>query len=105
MINYQECLLTYLPGTQWSLSGNDLSTLIFHDKTEKPTEDQFIQWQTLIDNQKILNEYQLKRASEYPSLQDLTIALWEQIIENRPDSAIALQKLRMDIKTKYPKPS
>lgn len=47
--------------------------------------------------------YQDKRKSEYPPTDDLIVALWEYIIEERPVSAREIQKQRKEIKKKYPK--
>lgn len=47
--------------------------------------------------------YSEKRASEYPSLPELNVALWEKVIEGRPESADILEAKRQAIKSKYPK--
>lgn len=50
--------------------------------------------------------YKEARCLEYPLIDDLVIALWEHIVENKSleDSNINnLQKLRENIKSKYPK--
>ena len=47
--------------------------------------------------------YAEKRAAEYPSLSELNVALWEKVVESRPESADALEVKRQEIKTKYPK--
>jgi hypothetical protein len=47
--------------------------------------------------------YAEKRAAEYPSLSELNVALWEKVVENRPEAADALEVVRQQIKAKYPK--
>jgi hypothetical protein len=47
--------------------------------------------------------YAEKRAAEYPSLSELNVALWEKVVENRPEAAEALEAKRQEIKAKYPK--
>jgi hypothetical protein len=37
MTDYAAVLLVTHPGAQWSLSGNDYDTLVWHDDTPKPT--------------------------------------------------------------------
>lgn len=44
------------------------------------------------------------RQDEYPTIADLTVAIWESTIEGRPESAANLQALREAVKAKYPKP-
>jgi hypothetical protein len=48
--------------------------------------------------------YDLKRKAEYPSINELVVALWESVVEERMTSVTALEGLRQAVKTKYPKP-
>ena len=48
--------------------------------------------------------YDEKRKDEYPSIDDLTVALWEAVVEERLASAQALEVERQAVKAKYPKP-
>ena len=48
-------------------------------------------------------QYQRNRKSEYPSLDEIVVALWEAVIEERMASSIDLQGKRTAIKEKYPK--
>ena len=47
--------------------------------------------------------YEEARKLEYPSIEDLTVALWEKIAENKTEKFDTLQELRIKIKNKYPK--
>ncbi len=47
--------------------------------------------------------YQEKRKSEYPPIDDLVVAIWEYIIEERTDKTKKIQDIRNKIKLKYPK--
>ena len=47
--------------------------------------------------------YAEKRQSEYPSIDELVVALWEGVVEERMASVTALEGLRQAVKTKYPK--
>jgi hypothetical protein len=49
-------------------------------------------------------QYQRDRQAEYPSLDELIVALWEGVVEERMASVTALEGLRQAVKTKYPKP-
>ena len=57
------------------------------------------EWQAEYDAQ----EYARNRQAEYPSINDLIVALWENVIEERAASVIELEAKRQDVKTKYPK--
>ena len=47
--------------------------------------------------------YTEARAAEYPPIEDMVIALWEYIVEEREFSTKEIQTLRNSIKQKYPK--
>jgi len=47
--------------------------------------------------------YGEKRKSEYPPLNDLIVALWEGVVEERMASIMKLEVKRQEIKAKYPK--
>ena len=58
------------------------------------------EWNNPVDNR----TYAEKRQAEYPSMDELVVALWEAVIEERMASSIDLQGKRTAIKDKYPKP-
>jgi|TARA_R100001530_G_scaffold46776_2_gene35169 hypothetical protein len=47
--------------------------------------------------------YDEKRKAEYPSIDELIVALWEGVVEERMASVTALEAARQAVKTKYPK--
>jgi len=47
--------------------------------------------------------YASERSRVYPALNDLIVALWEQVVEDRPDAAIALEVERQAVKERFPK--
>ena len=47
--------------------------------------------------------YARNRQAEYPSIDELVVALWEGVVEERMASVTTLEGLRQAIKTKYPK--
>ena len=49
-------------------------------------------------------EYARKREPEYPSIDDLIVALWENVVEERASAVVSLEAARQAVKTKYPKP-
>jgi len=48
--------------------------------------------------------YARNRQAEYPSIDELVVAMWEGVVEERMTSVTALEGLRQAVKTKYPKP-
>ena len=49
-------------------------------------------------------QYQRDRQAEYPSMDELIVALWEGVVEERMASVTALEAVRQAVKAKYPKP-
>lgn len=47
--------------------------------------------------------YAEQRAEEYPPTSALVVALWEHLIEGRPEAAQALQAKRAAVKAQFPK--
>ena len=48
-------------------------------------------------------DYDFERAKVYPVLNDLIVALWEQVVEDRPEAATALEVERQAVKERFPK--
>lgn len=67
--------------------------------TEAEIETAHAEWQAEQDAQ----AYARNRKAEYPTTEELMVALWEAVIEERMASSIDLQGKRTAIKEKYPK--
>ena len=48
-------------------------------------------------------EYARIRQAEYPSINELIVALWENVVEERASAVVSLEAKRQAVKTKYPK--
>ena len=48
-------------------------------------------------------EYARNRQAEYPSIDELIVALWENVVEERASAVVSLEAKRQAVKTKYPK--
>ena len=49
------------------------------------------------------NDHARKRKEEYPSIDELTVALWEGVVEERMSAVTDLEIKRQAVKAKYPK--
>ena len=67
--------------------------------TKAEIESAHNEWQAEYDSQ----AYARNRQSEYPSIDELVVALWEGVVEERMASVTRLEGLRQAIKQKYPK--
>jgi hypothetical protein len=76
----------------------------WHSELPQPSVDDIevahAEWQAEQD----ATQYQRDRKAEYPSMDELVVALWEAVIEERMASSIDLQGKRTAVKDKYPKP-
>ena len=70
-----------------------------HQPTKAEIESAHNEWKAEYDTQ----EYARKRQEEYPSTDELIVALWENVVEERAASVVSLEAKRQAIKTKYPK--
>ena len=48
-------------------------------------------------------QYQRDRQAEYPSIDELVVAMWEGVVEERMASVTRLEGVRQAVKEKYPK--
>ena len=97
--------LGFVSGVDFTLQDDGQGTYIkeWNSNQSPPTEAEIEaahnEWQAEYDAQ----EYARNRQAEYPSTDDLIVALWENVIEERAASVIELEAKRQDVKTKYPK--
>jgi len=66
--------------------------------TQEELETAWVQIQTAYDN-----DYARKRKAEYPSIDEITVALWEGVVEERMQAVTQLEIKRQAVKAKYPK--
>jgi len=108
-MNIPILLSKYYLGRQWSLDGDDYSGLTFLDELPPVSEEELNDKNIIYQKEMSDTEYQRLRSKEYDkegvTIDNLSVAIWEKVVENRPGSADALQIIRQAIKHKYPKPS
>jgi hypothetical protein len=56
-----------------------------------------------LEAEQAATQYQRDRAAEYPSIEELVVALWEGVVEERMAAVTKLETLRQAVKAKYPK--
>jgi len=64
----------------------------------QPTDEQLNAFESQANDMEALNQVYANRESEYPSVQDLVVALYDT------DDKAAIDAKRTEIKLKYPKP-
>jgi hypothetical protein len=86
-----------------SLVGGDISALgdgiTYHDGQTPPSDSEIEVEKARLLTEWKAQEYARNRATEYPSLLELTVALYDT------DDKSAVEAKRASVKAKYPKPS
>jgi len=67
--------------------------------SEAEIETAHAEWQAGQD----ATQYQRDRQAEYPSIDELVVAMWEGVVEERMASVTRLEGVRQAVKMKYPK--
>ena len=90
--------LGFIPNDDFLLMENNTGTWIEEWRSPKaqPTDAEI---QAACDSA----EYKIHRKAEYPSLAELTVSLFEAVVEERLASSIDVQARRVAVKNKYPK--
>ena len=83
----------------WSDSKNKIyANLIVHDGGSKPTEQECTDGLQKLQDDFNAQEYARNRKAEYPSIEELVVALYDT------DDKSAIEAKRAEVKAKYPKP-
>ena len=100
--NLADILLSLRPGAKFVTRNN--SEIEWHDTEQtQPSDSEIAEKEAELQAEYDAQEYARKRKAEYPTTDELVVALWEAVIEERMASSIELQGKRTAIKEKYPK--
>lgn len=94
-----QALLNIRPGAEWEINGDTYEGIVWREGNtlEKPTKEELEAEIIRLQNEYINNEYQRKRAREYPSFADQFDLLYH--------GGYDAWKVSIDaVKNKYPKP-
>ena len=99
MIDIVDAIRVLDPNAWVGCSNNDINQIHWHDgNPNKLTKEQIqAKYDELVEADKKL-QYQRDRLAEYPSIQELVVALYDA------DDKAEIDKKRAEIKKKYPKP-
>lgn len=104
-IDFGEVMHEFYAGRQYGVRGPKYEDITWLEEEPKPTVEELTElWYKIRDkvvSKKIAGQRTLP--GEYPTTDELVVALWEKYEENRPEAAAALQKRREEIKARYPK--
>ena len=102
MITIRDALKSLTPSANWSANDDEIVEW-YSPSITQPTKNELNAEVTKLQAEYDAQEYARNRKAEYPSIDDLIVALWENVVEERAASVIELEAKRQAIKTKYPK--
>ena len=103
MLNIGDALLSLVPGAEWVTDGEKVTQWL-SPEIDQPTQSEIDAEVARLQAEYDAVQYQRSREQEYPTLAELTVALWENVVEERAQSVVALEGKRQAVKAKYPKP-
>jgi hypothetical protein len=98
-------LSSLAPNKRWQIVGDQAYENIvwLEDNFVPPTKEQVDAELERLNSDWESKKYSRTRESIYPSEKDLIVALWEMVVENRPEAANYLQENRDAVKNQIPK--
>ena len=104
MIDLGHVLDSLRPGSQYTTRGDTYEGIEWNDSKQTiPTKEECEAERVRLEAEYTAQEYARNRKAEYPSINELIVALWENVVEERAASVIELEAKRQAVKTKYPK--
>ena len=100
-----EDVLVHLHSGQWFGWNNKqkiYANLVIHSDDDKPTQE-WLDSELKRQQDAYDNDISRKRKEEYPSIDELVVALWEGVVEERMAAITSLEGKRQAVKTKHPK--
>lgn len=82
---------------------NDYDTIVWTNPEEAVSKEVLNAKVAEMQSAEDATQYQRDRLQEYPTTNDLIVALWEKVVEGRSESADALEVKRQQVKTAHPK--
>ena len=105
-VDYGEVMHRFYAGQPYGVRGPRYEDITWLADSPQPSKEELAEkWET-IKNEVALERVRMQRAipGRYPSKEDLIIALWDKIMEDKHEYADELQALRLQIKEQFPKP-
>ena len=106
-VDYGEVMHKFYAGRLYGVKGPNYEDITWLESEPMPSREELTaKWE------EIKEEVLLRRVAQarsmpgnYPSKDEMLVALWEMVVEDRPETAQALQARREEIKAQFPKPT
>ena len=103
MIKILDAIMAIDPNAEATVRGEDTNRITWEDGNPNGITVEQIQAKQSELQASYDSDYSRLRKSEYPPINELIVALWENVVEERAASVISLEATRQAIKAKYPK--
>lgn len=106
-IDFGEVMHKFYAGRLYGVKGPNYEDITWLESDPIPTREELAEKWEQIKEEVALRKVAQARSTpgNYPSKDDMIVALWEMVVENRPEMAQRLQARREEIKEQFPKPS
>lgn len=101
MTDYAFILSELYPEAKWSMNGDDYKNIQWLEGTKAISKSKLDADYVAY---KAANDYKKHRAAEYPSIEEVVVALREAVGENKPQALQLVMAKVFEVKAKYPKP-
>lgn len=105
-IDFGEVMHRFYAGRQYGVRGPNYEDISWFEPGEPMPSRELLaaKWEEIKEETRLRRIAQ-KRSTpgEYPAKDEMIVALWEMLVEDRPEMADRLQARREEIKAKYPK--
>lgn len=104
-VDFGEVMHKFYAGRLYGVRGPGYEDITWMEPGPKPSKEELLsKWETIKEEVRLRRiSQQRSTPGEFPSKDELLIALWEKVVEGRSESADRLQARRLEIKAKYPK--
>lgn len=104
-IDFGEVMHKFYAGRQYGVRGPEYEDITWMEPGPKPSREELAtKWETIKEEVRLRKIAQARATpGEYPSKDEILVALWEKVIEGKSEYADELQARRLAIKAKYPK--
>ena len=104
MTDIAKSIVALDPTAEFSVNAEDLNQITWYDGNPNGiTAEQITAKQAELQTAYDAQAYARNRQTEYPSINELTVALWEGVVEERMQAVTQLEIKRQAVKAKYPK--
>lgn len=104
-VDFGEVMHKFYAGRLYGVKGPNYEDITWMESEPKPSPEELMdKWELIKDEVKLRKIAQARSCpGKYPSKEDMVVALWEMVVENRPEYAQKLQEIRENIKLEFPK--